>query len=69
MSIKVYRTALEWFGHVLRISVERSTGSVHTSEVKGRKDRGRLCMRWMHMVKKRAMNVNEVERCEEKSPG
>ena len=69
MSKKVYRTALEWFGHVVRISVEPLSRCVHKSEVKGRKDRDRLCMRWMHKVKKRVMKVNVVERCEDELPG
>ena len=43
---------LQWFGHVESMSEERFTKRVYKSEVVGRNNRGSLCTRWLHVVKK-----------------
>ena len=43
MNDRVDRKALEWFGHVERMSGERLSKRVYQAEVEGKSNRGRPC--------------------------
>ena len=51
--------------HVVRRSGDQLTESVYVCEMKGRRDRGRPCMRWLGGVQKaynaRSLNQSDVE--------
>jgi len=60
MSDRVDRTVLKWFGHVERMSEERMTKTLQELSVEDRRDRGKLCRRWLNGVKK-AYNARSLE--------
>jgi len=60
MSDRVNRTVSKWSGHVERMSEERMTKTLQELNVEDRKDRGRLCKRWLNGVKK-ACNTRSLE--------
>ena len=67
MSDRVERKVLKRFVHVKCMTEEQLTERVFESEVEGKRDRDRTCMRWFNGVEKACnASLTETERLEGK---